>query len=626
MRLESSPPVEQVPVNVAKHIKTWSDLDLPSALESALVDDLRLATPTEIQRKALPRLLHLGENLLVSAETGCGKTLCYVLPILHRILRDRDQLPRAGTPYALVLVPTADLARQVAAVVALLARAIPDLKVVPTTGLHDTPRADATVLITTPAAAAADTPTVSGVRRRFEGARFVVVDEADLLLSAGAGRDTTRILQALGGKADGRQVVLAGATVCARTSKWPLAAAAKLVPNLRAVASSALHRTLAGVTEEFVSIDDEEQRSTVLAGLLRHLHSSPPDAPVPSTTDLVKSTDPAAPHPPPPKDITIVFTQRAADVPDLASHLQTAFPKWPIHAFTPALGPDTRAATLHALTTSPNPSAIVVTTDVLARGIDLPRVTHVVQHTLARDAATYLHRVGRTARGAQTTGRAVALFGAGEAPLATALRLAAQGETVAHPYQVVREMHPDWVFAEERVKAWNEAAAAAAGVADLEELDDDAFRAATRALKRIKEVETWTPEVVEKGEEDGQKTKGDLSAVFSRTRSWRVKYRRTLAEVMEDTGLVMKEGKSEGKLSERTCGEHTERRSDERFERDRGERFERDSGERFERNRGERFERNRGERFQHSRFERFERGHSERPPSRFERGVARNAR
>ncbi|KAJ3362967.1 ATP-dependent RNA helicase [Allomyces javanicus] len=541
----SSPPAEQVPVNVAKHIKRWSDLDLPATLESALLNDLRLAAPTEIQRKALPRLLHLGESILVSAETGCGKTLCYVLPILHRLLRDRAKLPRAGTPYALVLVPTADLARQVAAVVALLARAIPDLKVVPTTGLHDTPRADATVLITTPAAAAADTPTVSGVRRRFEGTQFVVVDEADLLLSAGAGRDTTRILQALGGKADGRQVVLAGATVCARTSKWPLAAAAKLVPNLRAVASSALHRTLAGVTEDFVAVDDEEQRATVLAGLLRHLHSSPPDAPIPPATDLAKPIDPmTSPPPPPPTGITLVFTQRAADVPDLASHLQTTFPTWPIHAFTPALGPDARAATLHALTTSPNPSAIVVTTDVLARGIDLPRVTHVVQHTLARDAATYLHRVGRTARGAQTTGRSVALYGAAEAPLATALRLAAQGEKVAHPYQVVREMHPDWVFTEDRVKGWDEAAAAAAGVADLEELDEDAFRAATRALKRIREVETWTPEVEEEG---GQRAKGDLSAVFSRTRSWRVKYRSTLAEVMEDTGLVAKEDKPEGK-------------------------------------------------------------------------------
>src|SRR3954462_13186233 len=93
-------------VNVADEAMSFADLGLRPELIRALVG-LGYEEPTPIQREAIPPLLE-GRDLLGQAATGTGKTAAFALPILQRLERDAD-----GAPFALVLVPTRELAVQV---------------------------------------------------------------------------------------------------------------------------------------------------------------------------------------------------------------------------------------------------------------------------------------------------------------------------------------------------------------------------------------------------------------------------------------------------------------------------------------------------------------------------------
>src|SRR5271170_3073542 len=91
-------------------ISSFSELTLRPELQKALADQ-GYATPTPIQAQAIPHLLQ-GRDLLGVAQTGTGKTAAFALPILQRLGATRDRA--AGSPRALVLTPTRELALQIA--------------------------------------------------------------------------------------------------------------------------------------------------------------------------------------------------------------------------------------------------------------------------------------------------------------------------------------------------------------------------------------------------------------------------------------------------------------------------------------------------------------------------------
>ena len=170
---------------------TFEGLGLGAELADAL-GQLGFSRPTRIQAAALPAIL-AGKDVVMGAETGSGKTLAYVLPALQRVLGEREAWDKR--PEVLVLVPNQELARQVTAVIASIARANAELAapVAMLAGSAGLSReASCAMLVATPSAILRNTePTY------LDQVHTAIVDEADMLLDGGFVADVTRILDFL---------------------------------------------------------------------------------------------------------------------------------------------------------------------------------------------------------------------------------------------------------------------------------------------------------------------------------------------------------------------------------------------------------------------------------------------
>jgi hypothetical protein len=170
---------------------TFAGLGLRTELVEALTQ-LGFARPTRIQAATLPALL-AGKDVVMGAETGSGKTLAYALPMLQKVLVDRDAWDKC--PEVLVLVPNQELARQVTAVIQRITTLKDELNVPVTmlagsAGLSQS--AACAVLVATPSAILRNTnPSY------LDQVHTAIVDEADMLLDGGFVADVTRILDFL---------------------------------------------------------------------------------------------------------------------------------------------------------------------------------------------------------------------------------------------------------------------------------------------------------------------------------------------------------------------------------------------------------------------------------------------
>ncbi|KAI9219965.1 P-loop containing nucleoside triphosphate hydrolase protein [Blastocladiella britannica] len=388
-----------------RHFQSWADTGLHSTLVDR-VKHLGLQHPTRIQSLVIPQLLE-GQPTAIASETGSGKTLAYVLPVLHQLLVARTQLVPGSSattteqtrrrPNAVILVPTADLARQVAGVVSAVGQPLAvQVSTHPLDSHAPSISASPLVWVTTPAAVTAAVH-ARDLATALASASSLVVDEADHLLSGGYLASTESILRAAAQMttSKGLMVAFAGATLATPRSRlWPMAIAQRLVPRLDTVRSAGVFRTTPTLAQEFVRVQSAADRlPAVLAAINTHLASGGRNG-----------------------DVALVFTAKAAAVAPLASALADAPSTQSLNvlAVTDAA---TRAAAVAAISGPPSttsvsrPPVVLVTTDALARGIDCPRIALVVHHTLAADAAVYLHRVGRTAR-AGRSGTSLALVDA----------------------------------------------------------------------------------------------------------------------------------------------------------------------------------------------------------------------
>ncbi|KAI9672778.1 MAG: ATP-dependent DNA/RNA helicase [Alyxoria varia] len=196
----------------SKKISSFTDFGLDHRLVQATAKE-RYANPTLVQTKAIPLVLQ-GKDVLARAKTGSGKTAAYVLPILHRVLRRKNDSNKLHATSALVLVPTKELASQVTKAIASLTAFCP--KQVETVNLtqqtHDQAlrahlQSAPDVVVSTPARA---------LQFLIESAFSInkitnlVIDEADLVLSYGYEDDLKSLVKLI---PQGVQVLLASATL-----------------------------------------------------------------------------------------------------------------------------------------------------------------------------------------------------------------------------------------------------------------------------------------------------------------------------------------------------------------------------------------------------------------------------
>jgi ATP-dependent RNA helicase DeaD len=335
-------------------VTTFAQLELGGELLSTL-DALGYEEPTPIQREAIPALL-AGADLVGQAATGTGKTAAFALPLLQRVV------PGGSTPQALVLVPTRELAIQVAEATHRYGRGL-GVRVLAVYGGQPIGRqirsleSGVDVVIATPGRALdhLSRGTVS-----FARLRTVVLDEADEMLDMGFAEDIESIMTEL--PAD-RQTVLFSATLPARIDG--------LVRRyLDAPVKVRIHRERA---------DNDAARVRQVAYLVPRQHK------VSALGRLLDVESPSA---------AVVFCRTRDEVDALGESL--AARGYRAEALHGGMTQDQRDRVMARIR---NRSAeLLVATDVAARGLDIEHLTHVVNYDLPSAPDAYIHRIGRVGR------------------------------------------------------------------------------------------------------------------------------------------------------------------------------------------------------------------------------------
>ncbi len=343
---------------------SFDSFKLDPSLQRGL-DALGFLEPTPIQEATIPVAL-AGQDILGSAETGTGKTAAYLLPLLHIFLTS----PRNGhTVRALVLVPTRELALQVAEQAQVLCKHT-DLRVTAVyggVGLGNQAKAlqrGADVVIATPGRL------LDHVARRnisFRSLQVLVLDEADRMLDVGFLPDIRRIMQLL---PRGRQTMLFSAT---------------LVPSILSLAAE--------VTRKPARIQVETTATP--QAISQALYQVPEHRKTEALQQLLADED---------MDSVLVFARTKHRADHLVKQLKRANIRADvIHGNR---SQSQRIAALEAFRRGK--ARVLVATDIAARGIDVEGISHVVNYDVPMQAEDYVHRIGRTGR-AQATGHAYTL-------------------------------------------------------------------------------------------------------------------------------------------------------------------------------------------------------------------------
>ena len=337
----------------------FDSLGLAGPIVSA-VTALGYEEPTPIQREAIPVLL-AGKDLLGQAGTGTGKTAAFALPLIHRLL-DQPDSQKAG-PRGLILVPTRELAMQVAEAVHKYAKGTA-LRVVPVYGgapMDQQVRAlrrGVDVVVATPGRA------LDLMRRQalvLDAVAVLVLDEADEMLDMGFAEDLEAILTATPGT---RQTALFAATMAPRIAK---------------IAEKHL------TTPARVMIKGEKRAAGKLPRVRQVAFIAARGLKAYALGRILEFEDPAS---------AIVFCRTRIEVEELTDILKShGYNAQALHGGMEQRERD-RVMTLFRK----EKADVLVATDVAARGLDIEHVSHVINYDIPTSPEVYVHRIGRTGR------------------------------------------------------------------------------------------------------------------------------------------------------------------------------------------------------------------------------------
>lgn len=365
----------------------------------AAVADLGFTQPTNVQTQAIGLAMQ-GEgegaaafnDLMVSSQTGSGKTAAFLLPVLHTLLaqqaaeRDaqdkaaaeavaRGEAPpkrarknplnprhfKAAEPGALVLCPTRELAQQVAHDAIDLVKHCKGLRIANVVGgmpyqMQIARLQNADLVVATPGR-------LLDLQRsgqiKLEGVQFLVVDEADRMLDLGFADDLAEVHQLTAAR---KQTMMFSATFAPRVQQL----AARVMRKPRHLQIDSPQEKHANIKQVLFWADNMHHKRQLLDHWLR-------DASI---------------------DQAIVFASTKLECDDLANDLQQAgFAAVSLHGDLPQ---GLRNRRLMALRNGQ--VQFLVATDVAARGIDVPTITHVFNYGLPMKSEDYTHRIGRTGR------------------------------------------------------------------------------------------------------------------------------------------------------------------------------------------------------------------------------------
>ncbi len=347
--------------NNSKTESKFSSFDLSKDILSSL-DSIGYSTPTPIQNRTIPLLLQ-GRDILAQAQTGTGKTAAFALPLLSNI--DRSQ----KKPQILVLTPTRELAIQVAESFKAYAANMKNINILPIYGGQSISvqlnqlRKNPQIIVGTPGRV------MDHLRRKtlsLDTIKALVLDEADEMLKMGFKEDIEWILEHTSVE---KQVALFSATMPSEIKR----VARTHLKNAEEIIIESKKDTAALIDQYFWIVSGINK----LDALTRILEVEKAEA-------------------------CLIFAKTKVATIDLAEKLEQRGHS--CSALNGDMSQEARERTIEQLKNGA--LSIVVATDVAARGLDVERISHIINYDMPENSETYTHRIGRTGR-AGRSGKAI---------------------------------------------------------------------------------------------------------------------------------------------------------------------------------------------------------------------------
>ncbi|AMO39575.1 DEAD/DEAH box helicase [Acinetobacter pittii] len=355
--------------------KTFAEFSLHETLQQAL-EGLGFTTPTPVQEQSIPAALE-GKDLLVSSQTGSGKTAAFLLPTLHNLAGQetfvpfKERMKAVTQPNILVLCPTRELAQQVSQDAIAFVRHMKGVRIAAIMGGMPFGKQiqqlkGAQVIVATPGRLL---DLVNRRQLKLDKVEALIVDEADRMLDLGFSEDLEAISDLAGNR---RQTLMFSATFADRIIRL----AERMMNEPERIAIETGHSTNTDITQTLHWTDGFEHKKKLL------------------THWLADET----------LDQAVVFASTQEDTDMLAEELAEAGHS--VVALHGAMPQTVRNRRLRSI--REGRAKILVATDVAARGLDVPTISHVINFGLPMKHEDYVHRIGRTGR-AGRTGQAITL-------------------------------------------------------------------------------------------------------------------------------------------------------------------------------------------------------------------------
>lgn len=380
----SSTPKPTFAIEVPTDTPRFSDLGKENLIHPTVLqtisEDLKFSHMTPVQAATIYELLGKRSDVLAQAKTGTGKTIAFLLPAIQALLNLKT--PPGRYISLLVISPTRELAMQIAKEAEALLQRLPQYSVCLAIGGTNKTSEESRILkgcdilIGTPGRLYDHLGNSDLIAERAQKLNTLVLDEADRLLDMGFLGDLKKIFRCLPDRAvTPRQGMLFSATIA---------------PHVEQVAHIALNKDY-----KFISTIPKGEINTH-ERVPQHLVVVPSFADVaPALVGALRQEMSRGGH----DTFKVIIFAPTAGIVDFYFELLSALPGLglpPIHALHSRMTQSRRTKTTDVFRKANN--GILVATDVVARGMDFPGVTNVVQVGVPSDRESYIHRLGRTAR------------------------------------------------------------------------------------------------------------------------------------------------------------------------------------------------------------------------------------
>ena len=334
---------------------TFEDLGLPEKLANSLKSN-KFITPTPIQARAIPEALK-GHDVLGSAQTGTGKSFAFIIPILAKIMNDE-------VDSALIMAPTRELAKQIVSVVKELVGKKMKMPMALLIGgdsyyvQNNQLRANPKIIVGTPGRI---NDHIKRKALKLSKTSFLVLDEMDRMIDIGFGEQIATIISKM---PEDRQTLMFSATINKKTA----ISAENYLNNPKVIEIETKIEPHKNIKQDFLQVTESMKYDKLLAAL----------------DDRDGSV--------------VIFVKTKRRVEQVAESL-----KLTEHSVNYIHG-DLRQSQRERIIRNFKEKRfkIIVATDVVARGLDIEHVKHVINYDLPRDPEDYVHRIGRTGRAGYT--------------------------------------------------------------------------------------------------------------------------------------------------------------------------------------------------------------------------------